>query len=129
MARRKPATVSQRKAVVRRKASAASSAKKKKPPLPVGRYDTCDEKTTAVQFAKGNNSQLQLAACCKIIRNVFDKGYANAHPVSKRELKQFMAMLRQEVTEGMLLDYCYIQFDLKKDELARVQTAVALALV
>jgi len=120
--------------MARRKMTKASPTKKKRPKpkrqpeLPRSAGDSCDEKKTSVQFAKGN-SQLQLSACCKIVRDVFDKGYGKSHPVSQRELKQFMKYLQQEVKAGKLLDYCYIQFDLKEDELEKVRAAVAATLV
>jgi hypothetical protein len=67
--------------------------------------------------------QLQLSTCCEYAQDVLNNGYLKeASTETKTVLKRFMTML---AAEPALLDYCFIQFDVKKDKIEQVRNTVA----
>jgi hypothetical protein len=146
MAARKSGKVSRRQAVVALGAglvggSIGLSATQTPTPPPksgaqsgASKFPKCDKKETTAVFqrkAVGTNPprQLQLASCCEYLRQVLDAGYkTNLDPEIKGKLKQFITYLQEQHSQNLLLDYCFVQFDVKEEQLPALRNAVANAL-
>ena len=101
------------------KPSTKAKSTKAAPPAPFG--GCAGKKTTEGYVDLAAKRQLQLASCCEYVKDVLNNGYPNGAPESKAALKRFMTLL---AGEQALLDYCFIQFDVKADKIDQLKTTV-----
>jgi hypothetical protein len=99
-----------------------SAAKAQTPPKPEPPKKCSDKPTTEAYVDVAGRRQLQLSSCCEYVNDVLNQGYTNAHADAKSALKRFMTLL---AAEKNLLDYCFIQFDVKKEKIEQLKTTVA----
>ncbi len=86
----------------------------------------CGNKPTREGYVNVNEKlQLQLATCCRYGNDVLKNGYPNTATGTKAALKTFMALLAAEEAKDGFLDYCFIQFDIKKEQIDQVRNTVA----
>jgi hypothetical protein len=96
-------------------------------PIPAQRPDAqgrCEKHVNATFV--GNNptrgaDQLQLETCCKYLSQALLYGFCDAHQDTRYVLKDFVTKLQDEMSRAALRDYCFVQFDLTADELARLK--------
>jgi len=109
----------------------------KAPTEPGTIHSKCKNKRTSVVFLRPKTSstptvpplQLQLASCCEYVRQVMNAGYnTQVDAEIKDQLREFITTLAQQHGSNLLLDYCFVQFDVKEQQLQRVRDAVAIAM-
>ena len=105
----------------------ATEANKQRPAPPnPNRFASCAGKLTTEGYVDvQGKTQLQLASCCFYVNDVLHQGYARSATETRAALKKFMDLLDAE--KG-LLDYAFIQFDVRRDRIDQVKNAVATIL-
>lgn len=92
------------------------------PPKPNPFAECAGKRTTEGYIDVQGKTQLYLASCCFYVNDVLHQGYAGSATETRAALKKFMDLLDAE--KG-LLDYAFIQFDVKRDKIEQVKNTVA----
>jgi hypothetical protein len=103
----------------KKRPAAAKKAKTKPPKLNLA--DCVGHNTTTGFRNRDARIMLQLETCCCYLRDVLTNGFGGAQRESRKFLTEFMTLLNDEARRDALRDYCYVQFDLKADQLKQLR--------